>query len=178
MQRSGDTDLFLGDDVHIPHRCGFVFGTSAEDARKFKSMRQVNGRLRIVGPTYGEALRVTVTGKGWRRPSKLQPGDRVTLWLYGATSFIPAGYSQVVLDRDPVPGSVRVALSQGDDIEKARMFSVAGRVVSVPQIATEALTVFHAEIMEGLVESFSWDRESDLSSAGFTIVAEEEEPLS
>lgn len=118
--------------------------------------RTWNGTARILKPSYARVWDVTLSNSGSRvwlpDIQALVPGAAVTLHstVWWSVRF-PAGATEAILDRDPVPGTVHGR----DDIDETVRIAagVLGRRVTIGGRAGTS-RVFYRPILQCLVVSF------------------------
>ena len=149
-----DTMLYLGPNYPIPLRTAYEYTEDLEFAGEAEVKRQWDGKAVFLAPTYSELVDISIQATGWRLPADLKRGAVVTVHSRKTWSkAIHAGESSVELDRDAVPGSIRVVKTIDGNRELPQPFTVSGRVVTLTAPATGTVIVLYRPIFECLLAS-------------------------
>lgn len=146
-----DTDLYI-DGILVPLRSALDYTESWDTESDPEDFTTWAGDTEIVDVLYRTKYVVTISASGagvWRVPAltKVRPGEIITIHSRNPqTDVIPAGMTQCVLLRPPVPGSVAVVRADGKD-EFFIPCTVDGRVVSIAAAIDEPVAVIYRPIM-------------------------------
>lgn len=173
MANRSDTTLFLGNGVILPLRSALSWKEDWSQVGDVQFRDTWGGETHVLAPLHKPKYNLTLSASGggvWRTPNlgALHPGMTITMhsakWL---TGLIEAGAPWTILDRLPVPGSVKV-VSPNEDLRPA--FVETGRFISIVGPApASGYAVLFRPVLTMRVGRITMDADGGGGPAGWSV---------